>query len=456
LASGDTYLYRVLYVTGAHLDPPLEDDRTPLHEAVWRGHSKMVSMLLRDSSCFHTDKNAKDSAGRTALHYAVMKDNPDITAILLKYSLDIGARDASHKTAYDLAMELQGPCADELIDMLCARESRIAALQDPCRKDSAECEPTKLKLTDNTTTEELNEASHTANLLEVALRETGVPMICSDELSFFEAINVGSSCVVYRAKWRGITVAVKQFKLEYRQSSKELHKFIAEMRVLAQIRHPHLLLLMGTCIDQPQLCIVTEYVQNCTLFTVLHRSPRTPLSLADRYKIALQLGQGLLYLHSNDPPIVHRDLKPENILLDAMFNVKIADFGLARPLTRFQGDEQTTTCIGTTRFMAPELFDKTKSIGTGVDIWAFGCVLIELFSNKRPWEYITSAKVNHIYYELFHKKPIPIPASIPQCLQAVIRKCCEYSPRERLRCQELVSSLELCRSDLELEVVKES
>jgi sterile alpha motif and leucine zipper-containing kinase AZK len=178
-----------------------------------------------------------------------------------------------------------------------------------------------------------------------------VPIISSDELAFFEAINAGSSCVVYRAKWRGSNVAVKQIKLEFRNSQKELHKFIAEMRVLAQIRHPHLL-LMGTCIDQPQLCIVTEYVENCTLFAVLHRSTRTGLSLAERYKIALQLGQGLLYLHSNNPPIVHRDLKPENILLDAMFNVKIADFGLARPLTRFQGEEQTTTCIGTTRFMA--------------------------------------------------------------------------------------------------------
>jgi ankyrin repeat protein len=130
LVNGDTYLYRVLYVTGAQLDPPLDDGRTPLHEAVWRSHSKLVSMLLRDSSCFHTDKNAQDSAGRTALHYAMMKDSPDISAILLKYSVDIGVRDACHQTAYDLAMELQGPCADELIDMLCVRESSIPSQRD--------------------------------------------------------------------------------------------------------------------------------------------------------------------------------------------------------------------------------------------------------------------------------------------------------------------------------------
>ena len=85
---------------------------------------------------------------------------------------------------------------------------------------------------------------------------------------------------------------------------------------------------------------------------------------------------------------MHRDLKPENILLDRAMNVKIADFGLARPLTYLQGEEaleNTTICIGTTRFMAPELFDrKVASLGPEVDVWSYGCMLIELLSNKRP------------------------------------------------------------------------
>ena len=85
---------------------------------------------------------------------------------------------------------------------------------------------------------------------------------------------------------------------------------------------------------------------------------------------------------------MHRDLKPENILLDRAMNVKIADFGLARPLIYLQGEEaleNTTICIGTTRFMAPELFDrKVASLGPEVDVWSYGCMLIELLSNKRP------------------------------------------------------------------------
>ena len=110
--------------------------------------------------------------------------------------------------------------------------------------------------------------------------------------------------------------------------------------------------------------------------------------------ILREITQGLLYLHSNHK--IHRDLKPENCLLDHNLNIKIADFGLARFSSSFtQGEESMTTiCIGTTRFMAPELFDnsKTEEIGVEIDIWALGCLIIEVFSNKRPWHYISSSQ----------------------------------------------------------------
>jgi serine/threonine protein kinase len=83
-----------------------------------------------------------------------------------------------------------------------------------------------------------------------------------------------------------------------------------------------------------------------------------------------------VYLHNNTTsPIIHRDLKPENVLLDNGLNVKIADFGLARPLSIITDNPSATTmCIGTTRFMAPELFDKDQApdCGVEIDIWAFG------------------------------------------------------------------------------------
>ena len=138
------------------------------------------------------------------------------------------------------------------------------------------------------------------------------------------------------------------------------------------VRHPYLLLLMGVTIDGPNLCFITEFIDNNTLFFALHKNKKRKLNYNERLKIALQIAKGVVYLHKNEPPIVHRDLKPENILLDRSMNVKIADFGLARPLIYLQGEEaieNTTICIGTTRFMAPELFDrKIVSLGPEVDV----------------------------------------------------------------------------------------
>lgn len=129
--------------------------------------------------------------------------------------------------------------------------------------------------------------------------------------------------------------------------------------------------------------------------------------------------------------------------------MKIADFGLARPITRFTGEEmQTTVCIGTTRFMAPELFDKEKSkkIGVGVDIWALGCIFIEVFSGKRPWSHISTTDVNCIYYELFNKKPIPIPASIPESVRKIIFRACDYYPPNRPCASSVLQELITCKN----------
>ena len=86
------------------------------------------------------------------------------------------------------------------------------------------------------------------------------------------------------------------------------------MQVLSQTRHPNLILLMGVCIDQPNLCIISELVPNCSLFQALHKSQK-PLSFETRFKISIQIAQALVYLHSNTPQIIHRDLKPENCLV---------------------------------------------------------------------------------------------------------------------------------------------
>jgi ankyrin repeat protein len=106
-------------------------------------------MLLRESSFFNINTNSRDSSGRTSLHYAVIKNNVDLAATLLKYNVDAGVRDSSHLTASNLATKLRGPCAPELVDLLSVKESGMAYVQsDPAAilTDSIESEASKLKL----------------------------------------------------------------------------------------------------------------------------------------------------------------------------------------------------------------------------------------------------------------------------------------------------------------------
>ncbi|CAO2816768.1 unnamed protein product [Amaranthus hypochondriacus] len=104
-----------------------------------------------------------------------------------------------------------------------------------------------------------------------------------------------------------------------------------------------------------------------------------------RKKIAMDAAKGLCYLHNDcSLPIIHRDVKSSNILLDSMFNAKIADFGLAKILTKLSGQPNTTSCLaGSFGYIAPE-YVKTYKVNEKTDIYSFGVVVLELVTGKEP------------------------------------------------------------------------
>ena len=442
LENGLSSLFKYCYERKAIMLPCLEHEQTPLHRSVQLGYYKLTCQLLRDPSLFRGALNAQDEMGNTPLHIAVEIGSADLVALLLKYNISRHLRNFAMKTPYDLAVESQTEMSNEIIEQLTVEDYLSKNSEDLGHvRELGSTQETRNNL------KIMEEEKENRIILQNALEEYKIPVIRSSELKLMELINKGSSCLVFKGKWRGTEVAIKQFTDEYSTSDKEMGKFIKELRVLFQIRHPNLLLLMGICIDQPNLCIITELMPNFTLFYAIHTNKQRGLSLSEKFTISIQIGRGLLYLHANDPPIIHRDLKPENCLLDHAMNVKIADFGLARPATAF-AQESTTICIGTTRFMAPELFEKEKMvpIGIEIDIWAFGCLLIEIFSSNRPWHHISGKKVNNIYYELYHKKPIPIPANIPPEIAEIIRECCRYNPKRRPHISLVLEKLEAAKS----------
>lgn len=206
----------------------------------------------------------------------------------------------------------------------------------------------------------------------------------TDFFSESNKVGEGSYGSVYKCTLDNSLVAVKALHPDATQGWKQ---FQQEVEVLSRIQHPHIVLLLGAC---PELgCLVYEYMSNGSLEDRLFRNGATPpLPWYTRFIIASEIATGLLYLHSSKPrPLVHRDLKPANILLDQNFMSKIGDVGLAKLVPPTVSGSLTlyrnTTTSGTFCYIDPE-YQRTGILGTKSDLYAFGVVLLQLLTARKP------------------------------------------------------------------------
>ncbi|XP_019420509.1 PREDICTED: proline-rich receptor-like protein kinase PERK4 [Lupinus angustifolius] len=178
----------------------------------------------------------------------------------------------------------------------------------------------------------------------------------------------------------GKEVAVKSLKSGSGQGERE---FQAEIDIISRVHHRHLVSLVGYCIWGGQRMLVYEYVQNQTLEHHLHGKGVPTMDWPTRMRIAVGSAKGLAYLHEDcHPRIIHRDIKASNVLLDASFEAKVADFGLAK-LTTDNNTHVSTRVMGTFGYLAPEYASSGK-LTEKSDVFSFGIMLLELITGKRP------------------------------------------------------------------------
>ncbi|KAK4564709.1 hypothetical protein RGQ29_006686 [Quercus rubra] len=148
-----------------------------------------------------------------------------------------------------------------------------------------------------------------------------------------------------------------------------------------------MVLLLGACPEYG--CLIYEHMANGSLEDRLFRRGGTPvLPWQLRFRIAAEIGTGLLFLHQTKPePLVHRDLKPGNILLDRNYVSKISDVGLARLVPPSVADSVTqyrmTSTAGTFCYIDPE-YQQTGMLGIKSDVYSLGVLLLQIITAKPP------------------------------------------------------------------------
>ena len=187
----------------------------------------------------------------------------------------------------------------------------------------------------------------------------------------------GGMGAVYRARQVSLDrlVAIKILPPEFGQEQDFAERFKSEARAMAKLNHTHIVGVYDFGITKEgHLYLVMEWVEGQTLHTLIQKGS---IPVRKAANLAMQLCEALAFAHHHK--ILHRDIKPGNIMISEDDQVKVADFGLARPIT----GEAEENPFGTPDYAAPEILGK-GAVDQRADIFAAGVVLYEMLTGRVP------------------------------------------------------------------------
>jgi serine/threonine protein kinase/Tol biopolymer transport system component len=245
----------------------------------------------------------------------------------------------------------------------------------------------------------------------------------------------------------GREVALKFLPPHFIADPERRVRFAREARLLATLNHPNIGSIYGLHEANDLSALVLELVEGPTLADRLQQGA---MKIVEALAVARQIAEALEAAHEKG--IVHRDLKPANVVLQKSaasgpsgsdIRAKVLDFGLAKPIVLLGPDTPTVhtagsfertaegRIVGTPAYMSPEQ-TRGHDVGKRTDIWAFGCVLFEMLSGRRPFAANTTSET---FARVLEHEPdwTVLPASTPDAARKLLKRCLEKDLSRRLR-----------------------
>jgi serine/threonine protein kinase/tetratricopeptide (TPR) repeat protein len=205
-------------------------------------------------------------------------------------------------------------------------------------------------------------------------------------------------------------------------------RFLAEIRVTANLQHPHVVPLFDSGEAAGLLYYVMPFVEGESLRDRLTRERQIPIE--DAVQITRDVADALAYAHSLG--VVHRDIKPENVLL-AGGHALVADFGIARAVSAAGGQRITATglAVGTPAYMSPEQATADSQLDGRSDIYSLASMLYEMLAGEPPYTAPTAQAM------LARRLTDPMPSlravreTVPAHIEDAVRHALARSPADR-------------------------
>ncbi|OQS03918.1 kinase [Thraustotheca clavata] len=260
----------------------------------------------------------------------------------------------------------------------------------------------------------------------------------------WEVIGQGGYGIVYKTSLLNTVVAVK-VSLANIINSGNSTLIVQEITMLKQVRHPKIVEFLGISIDPNNICIVTEYLGRGSLLNVLHYSTKKLTWFNYLLQYAIDICEGMAYMHGQMPPLLHRDLKSANILISGDGKTaKIADLGFARIYA------EVMSARGTERWCAPEILSGNANYSENVDVYSFGILLWEMCTRAIPYQNQNGAELKK---KIVNDNLRPeFPDTMPEVLRDIYELCVSAMPPDRPSFLQLLTRLrgnvaEIVRSD---------